>query len=631
VLNVPTDVTVECDESSEPSHTGEASATDNCDASPTITYADESSGACPVLITRTWTATDACGNSASADQIIAVDDTTAPVLSVPDDVTIECGESTDPSNTGAATATDNCDALPTISYADTPSGECPLLITRTWTAVDHCGNSTSLDQLITVQDTTAPVIACPEDTTVPCGSTADPTETGMATATDNCDPSPSVTYSDSSSGECPTLITRTWTATDTCGNSSMCVQLIHGVCAVSVSKEGCLVHTDCHGKVIRMTLEYTGEGCGASHHHQPGSVTCTGDAAMAEPVRILVTSGNGQRIYADVSGVMVGDAVVADAANAGSNHLHSVTWVRIYEAGGTLIEEIMFHTSCSEPLAVGDQFGSMLLLAMTTTEGGEVTEETCITSLPAGGGDVEYTYVITNESAVTVTDVIVMDDVLGEVPGSPIASIGPGESVTLYWTVFVAEPTTNTVSVLAHVGDVECTDTASTTIGCRALAVRSYRDHGTAGELYIDMGTHGGIEPRLGGIQHLEVDLVDASSFGGVANVACVNAGDVSTYVDTTSLVGSTVAVTFSPALPDQDACIVSLDCGASVCARSCEGDLNQSGSTTTADSLQVKIRFGYPVDNSNAMWDFNVTGSITTADSLLIKIRFGFAAPECP
>jgi hypothetical protein len=226
VLTVPANITIECDESTDPSNTGQATATDNCDPAPLVTYTDVSVGVCPEVITRTWVATDACGNSSSGDQIITLDDTTAPVLTVPPNVTIECDESTDPSNTGQATATDNCDPAPVITYADVSTGTCPEIITRTWRATDACGNPATGVQTITLDDTTDPVLTVPQNVTIECAGSTDPVDTGHATATDNCDPAPVVTYSDVSMGVCPQIITRTWVATDACGNSASADQTI---------------------------------------------------------------------------------------------------------------------------------------------------------------------------------------------------------------------------------------------------------------------------------------------------------------------------------------------------------------------------------------------------------------------
>ena len=144
-------------------------------------------------ITRTWVAEDDCGNSSSCDQILTVIDTEAPAIVCPDDVTIQCDDSTDPvDNGGDATATDNCtaDADIMISYTDAPSlGGCNGTgsITRTWVAEDDCGNSSSCDQILTVIDTEAPAIACPDDVTIQCDDSTDPADNGGdATATDNC-------------------------------------------------------------------------------------------------------------------------------------------------------------------------------------------------------------------------------------------------------------------------------------------------------------------------------------------------------------------------------------------------------------------------------------------------------------
>jgi len=54
---------------------------------------DVGARSCPQnrVLTRTWTATDACGNSTSSTQVISVRDTRAPsLLGVPADVTVEC-------------------------------------------------------------------------------------------------------------------------------------------------------------------------------------------------------------------------------------------------------------------------------------------------------------------------------------------------------------------------------------------------------------------------------------------------------------------------------------------------------------------------------------------------------------
>src|SRR5215470_7949123 len=86
-----------------------------------------------------------------------------PTLTVPPDANIFCGDSSNPSNTGQATATDDCDGNPTVTYSDSSSGSHPTVLTRTWTATDDCGNSTSGAQTMTVNDINSPsnVMATP--------------------------------------------------------------------------------------------------------------------------------------------------------------------------------------------------------------------------------------------------------------------------------------------------------------------------------------------------------------------------------------------------------------------------------------------------------------------------------------
>ena len=140
----------------------------------------------------TLTVTDEEGAPAACTAIVTVVDTTPPVIACPPDVTIECDESTNPANTGSATATDNCDTISNITHSDvTTPGECPqeYTITRTWNATDASGNSSSCVQTINVVDTTMPVIDCNAPATI---TPPDAPISFTATATDNCDDDPSV-------------------------------------------------------------------------------------------------------------------------------------------------------------------------------------------------------------------------------------------------------------------------------------------------------------------------------------------------------------------------------------------------------------------------------------------------------
>src|SRR4029078_5722786 len=95
-------------------------------------------------INRTWTAIDSCNNTSSCLQVINVQDTTRPSIICPPHLTISSEESTDTSNTGMATATDNCtDIVTDISYVDARvNGTCNdnYTLIRTWLANDSCGN-----------------------------------------------------------------------------------------------------------------------------------------------------------------------------------------------------------------------------------------------------------------------------------------------------------------------------------------------------------------------------------------------------------------------------------------------------------------------------------------------------------
>src|SRR5262249_39722973 len=156
-------------------------------------------------INRTWTATDGCGNVGTALQTITVQDTLAPAVTAPANVTIACTDSLNPNVNlalGIATATDNCSDVSVPTYNDqTIPGNCAgnFTIKRTWTAVDGSGNVGTALQIITVRDTTPPIVTPPANVTIACTDSLDPSVNhtlGTASATDACSGASIPTYAD---------------------------------------------------------------------------------------------------------------------------------------------------------------------------------------------------------------------------------------------------------------------------------------------------------------------------------------------------------------------------------------------------------------------------------------------------
>lgn len=210
----------------------------------------------------------------------------------------------------------------------------------------------------------------------------------------------------------------------------------------------------CKGGVTALALRYIGGDCTISPNDQSGKATCSGNAGAAEPVEVVLVGGPSDAALSPTGEVVgIGDLVIITATD---NTLDSATELEIRQ-GGAVLQSISIHTSCSQPLNLGDRFGGVEVVGMATTDGGEVW----------AGSPVQYTYEVTNTSSAAVTDVAVVDDELGEVPGSPVSQIDPGETVTLEATAFITEDTINVATVTGDlVGDglCEAMDSAQVTV-----------------------------------------------------------------------------------------------------------------------------------------------------------------------
>jgi large repetitive protein len=129
-----------------------------------------------------------------------------------------------------ATAKDNCDPTSIVKMEEDPailSKDCSkdgyiVKMHCGWAATDECGNKTIVWLNIIVRDTKAPsLVGVPADITIDDKQTVPVAAT--VTATDKCDKAAQAIFSESKNGD---VITRTWTASDGCGNKTTGVQVI---------------------------------------------------------------------------------------------------------------------------------------------------------------------------------------------------------------------------------------------------------------------------------------------------------------------------------------------------------------------------------------------------------------------
>ena len=219
-----------------------ATANDNCGSatvSNNITGTNNASGLYEVgTTTIIWTATDACGNTSTAQTIVTVEDSEIPHIICPQHITVNatsgaCGADI---TVPAPIVSDNCEIRKVVnSWNNTndASGFYPVGTTIVWwTVVDMSGNTDNCFMNITVIDTEAPSIICPDNITVnnDPGVCEAMVTVPVPEANDNCGIGNLVNSfngtADASDIYPVGTTTITWTAIDLNGNEATCTMTI---------------------------------------------------------------------------------------------------------------------------------------------------------------------------------------------------------------------------------------------------------------------------------------------------------------------------------------------------------------------------------------------------------------------
>lgn len=169
-VSFPADATYACSDLVRTPNDRLVKAVDQNGAPASITHAADvvTGGSCAnrFTIERNYIATDSRGNTNSRTQHITVADTEGPVLAgIPADVTVTA--ETIPT-VAKPTAVDMCEGEPQIFYHESHASidKWRVLLLRSWTAIDGCGNATTARQKIIVNMASEPDEVAESDSSV---------------------------------------------------------------------------------------------------------------------------------------------------------------------------------------------------------------------------------------------------------------------------------------------------------------------------------------------------------------------------------------------------------------------------------------------------------------------------------
>ena len=386
-------------------------ASDNCAGTisivPTYTMGEGCAGD---STTVTFTATDVCGNSTTAEAVWQITDLTPPVIGTPAvNDTVNCdgaGNSAEfqawVASKGGASGSDLGGYIEwsddSASATATP-GTCPTVSTTAveFTITDSCGNASTTSALFVIIDTIAPAFTStlPGDTVVNCDAIdtyLPPTLSSM----DGCDGALTATFVETSTpGACPdnNFLIRTWTATDGCSNAISHTQevTVQDTTKPNVAAQDFTVYLDASGSgsIVASDVDNnSNDNCTAvlSLSVTPSTFACA-DTTAPVTVTLVGTDDCGNQASATAS-VTVLDTISPTFTSFPNNITENV-------APGTCAKTI----SWTEPTASDN-------CAATVTREGQAPN----TSFNAGTHNIVYTATDESGNAISGTLTITVND-----------------------------------------------------------------------------------------------------------------------------------------------------------------------------------------------------------------------------
>ncbi len=307
---------------------------DDCDGDPIVTFVDsvgiDSCLGIPEQILRTWTATDACGNSSTAQEWFFRIDTIPPTFELPADTVAFCSIDT----LLLLNVSDNCDPAPVTSFDDQLTGEaCHQTLTRTWTVTDACGNIATAMQQFDLSDDAPPVITySPGDYIYTCDTSLLDLQSAYEQWMDSVvieDGCSDATYFIALQGSYTLADTATWPGTPLPDSIMI-------MCGIDFTLDADLVAYDACGNVFVEPISFVVNDtvgpifidCPGVIHILPDTSTCDALVTLTSPAYEEVCFPENVKIVLTINN---GDTIVLDSTLSIDTLLpvgvHAVTWI----------------------------------------------------------------------------------------------------------------------------------------------------------------------------------------------------------------------------------------------------------------------------------------------------------------